>query len=901
MLRSCVTCLLLAATWIAACEPALARVRVEAYAGQPFGVGKVTFDVRRDEPSIPLADERFTVQTADGRVLYPVLKAAPVKKLLRQILEIETPLSVTVYFLYQGDEPLVLNVYSPTGRTARVTPRSDARGHRRLMEEWWTSYRQRWQDLRRSAEFPPVVHNFTTATLARRLGKELPAPSRTLLSWADPQLTAWDAILTSEAYQLDFDRRLLLDRSAEPSAPASLPSAMPWPKLDIDVAELADVQVEPIAGHVPAECFYIRYGTFSNYLWFRDLNKKWQGDLANMVQRRGIDRAASKRIEQQLSLRQSALAKVLGPQVIEDVALIGLDPYVSSGAAVGILFQAKNNFLLGRDLTGQRQEALKTFSDAEESTVSIAGRDVSLIANPGRNVRSYYAVDGDFHFVTTSARLMERFLEAGQGERSLAKSPGFLLARKRLPVDRSDTIFAHIPSEFFRSLCSPAVWIENHRRLRSQREMKLLPMARWAAMAENGDELTVEELIAADLLPPGFGSRPDESSIVENDEGLSDSLRGHPGRFIPIADQQIESITEADAQQYRRFSDRFLQEVGRVPPITIAAQRLPREGGETMAARILIEPAEGFKMGKFAESLGPSSQERILPVEGDLAHFELVLERRFALLAPDDDPHHLFGALRDFLSPLVVNKDDLAPARATELVRGYLGAWPRPGILALLTGSNPLLEPEPQPLENNMFLAGRDDLMLLSFKPDVIAEVLPQLTRQQADRPAHVRLSIQDLTGTELSKLVDAFGYSRARETSVSGSRFMNSLANQLHVPRPLCQEVAEEIIDGKLVCALGGEYALVEPASGLPVWVSTALSDDNRFLLSEVPEDYRLPLLGWFRGLRGDAEVGDDAVTAHLEIDMDKSGVPWSMEIQPAVPPAADDLAEPAPGKGEP
>ena len=779
MLRDCVRWLLLAALWVAVCESAEARVRVEAFAGQPFGVGKATFDVRRNEPAIPLADERFTIQSHDGRVLYPVLKTAPVRRLLRQILEIETPLSVTVYFVFQGDEPLTLNVYSPTVRKARVTPRSDPAGHRRLMDEWWSSYTERWQELRRSAEFPPIVHNFAAASLARRLGRDLPTTTRTLFALTDRKLTAWDAILTGEAYQFDFDRRLLLDKSAEPSAPSPLPSPIPWPKLNIDVSKLSDVPIEPIASHVPGECFYIRYGTFSNYLWFRDLNKKWQGDLANMVQRRGIDRAASKRIEQQLSLRQSALAKVLGPQVIADVALIGFDPYISSGAAVGILFEAKNNFLLKRDLVGQRQEAIKTFSDARESTVNIAGRDVSFISNPAGNVRSYYAVDGDYHLVTTSARLMERFFEAGQGERPLAKSSGFLLARQRLPVDRRDAIFAHIPSEFFRSLCSPAVWIENHRRLRSLREMKLLPMARWAASAEKKDAEAIEDLIAVDMLPPRFGSRPDESLLVEDAKGLSDSERGQAGLFPPIADQPIESATETEAHEYRRFADRFLQEVGRVPPITIAAQRLPRDGGERMSVEVRIEPAEGFKMGKFAESLGPSSHERILPVEGDLAHFELVLERRFALLAPDDDPHHLFGAVRDFLSPLVVSKNDLEPMKATELVRGYIGAWPRPGILALLTGSNPLVEPEPQPLENNMFLAGRDDLMLLSFKPDVVADVLPQLVRQQADRAAHVRLSIRDLSGTELSKLVDAFGFQRARDTDSPHSK------TSCHVEKP--------------------------------------------------------------------------------------------------------------------
>ena len=58
--------------------------------------------------------------------------------------------------------------------------------------------------------------------------------------------------------------------------------------------------------------------------------------------------------------------------------------------------------------------------DAKEETVRIAGHDVSYISSPDGELRSYYAVDGDFHLVATSRRLVERFYEAGAGKGSLA-------------------------------------------------------------------------------------------------------------------------------------------------------------------------------------------------------------------------------------------------------------------------------------------------------------------------------------------------------------------------------------------------------------------------------------------------------------------------------------------------
>jgi hypothetical protein len=130
----------------------------------------------------------------------------------------------------------------------------------------------------------------------------------------------------------------------------------------------------------------------------------------------------------------------------------------------------------------------------------------------------------------------------------------------------------------------------------------------------------------------------------------------------------------------------------------------------------------------------------------------------------------------------------------------------------------------------------------------------------------------------------------------------MNSLVTQLQVPPENAREIGEDLVDGKFKCPLGGEYVLAdvndqsfnreaqpkanngeelpapaEPGSdggrdrtiGRKLWASTAVTPANRFLLTEIPADYEMPLMNWFRGVSADAARGDDVLAAHAELDM--------------------------------
>ena len=111
--------------------------------------------------------------------------------------------------------------------------------------------------------------------------------------------------------------------------------------------------------------------------------------------------------------KNPALAPVVGPAVIADVAIIGTDTFLARRRRHGHLVPGAEQPVLGADIQRQRPESLKAMPGATEEKLSIAGKEVSLVSTPDNALRSFYVADGDFHLVCTSRRSSQRFLETG--------------------------------------------------------------------------------------------------------------------------------------------------------------------------------------------------------------------------------------------------------------------------------------------------------------------------------------------------------------------------------------------------------------------------------------------------------------------------------------------------------
>ena len=340
----------------------------------------------------------------------------------------------------------------------------------------------------------------------------------------------------------------------------------------------ADVQIEPISDRVPSECLYVRFGSFANFLWFQDTLAQWRGDLENLVASRGLDYDTSGHFQKQLAVETTTMARLLGGTLVDDVAIIGTDLFFREGGAYGLLFLARNSMLLGADFNRQRQDRVRN-NGCTESKIQLAGHEVSYLSSPDGGTRSFYATDGDYHCITTSRWIAQRFLETRSGQKCLSRSKEFRYARSLMRLSRNDTVFAYLSSDFFANLVGPRYRIEGMRRMQAEADIELVQLALLAAAAEKKPGDSIEQLRPGEFLPPGFGPRADGSRTVLAGGQVRDSLRGTRGFFTPVPDVEISAVSPFEAAAYERFSRFCREKWQRLDPVMAGIQRLPGDKG----------------------------------------------------------------------------------------------------------------------------------------------------------------------------------------------------------------------------------------------------------------------------------------------------------------------------------
>ena len=875
LILSLATCAL---AMILAAAPAQARIEAEALVGRPFGVGRIS--ITGGEAAIDL--NRVLISDADGRVLYPAVSTGVLGRLIGQVLgdPADRPAGgATIHFLFHGEAPLDITVHTPQEVKVPVTPvRANPRQFDRLLVGWWRQYSAAARAVRSDGDRPPILEDYLLTMLARRLGLEPPLLDR-LRPEEQPALTTQsvELLLSMERLRSETMKQTILGRGdfGQP-ADQPLPPAARWAALPLP-AELPAAEIEPLAMRVPHECFYVRFGRFSNYLWLNGLIEEYGGDISSMVTLRSYIAPMSKRAQRQLALEQSVLAELLGDQVIADVAIIGRDTFTHEGAAIGMLFQAKND-VLASDLATQRKRALVREKDLgiTEEKVQIAGREVSFLSTPDNRVRSFYARDDKFHLVTTSRAIVERFFAVADGRGSLGESAEFRVARRAMPLDRQDTIFVYFSAAFFEGLLSPQYQVELERRMKAVTDMELLTLARLAAAAEGVRGETVDDLVEAGLLPRGFGRRPDGSGPVLTDTVVFDSRRGARGYFTPIPDVKLGGVTAAEADRVSRLGEVFASQWRRMDPLMVGIRRTALDDNRE---RIVIDgelaPLDESKYGWILSMLGPPTREMVTPAEGDIVSMQI--SARGGILSPDVPPHYLFLGIQD-MAPL----GELQPTgllKTIQMIRttpGYIGSWPKAGFLDMLPFNLGGSEPDPDGFSRlplGLWRRQGAGFSVLAFDPQLLADVTPQLRVVEAETPAQIRLHIGDLSQAKVQPWVNGMYYTRAFEASAGNVRLLHAMNQQLHVPLGECREVAEDLLDAELICPLGGEYELVEELRGGGLsWQSTAWTDRQ---LGRVPEDFQAPLVKWFRGLDAHLIKDGERIVARAELDMQRDAAP--------------------------
>ncbi len=866
--------LLLLFTWLIAADSLRAQTTtVQAYSGRPFGAARVSLSI----PASAGAVERDQIYLADptGRVFYPAIGASPFGKNLGNLLANrpvlsslarELPSQVTIHFLFRGDTPFRLTVYAPTRYDVVITPRPPLHADQAHLRDWWREYSLAAREQMQQGDYPPIVETYLLNTLDRRLGLDDPAWRTEPRSSTRLQETL-DLVLGVE----DLRRDVMIEtlRESHPAEQASLPvpDDIWWPETPAPTAPEA-VDIEPLAMRIPEECFYLRFGNISDFIWLHYLTEEHGGALSRLIALRGYDTQATQRVERRLAVRYSLLLDLVGEHVVDDLAVFGRDTYLREGPALGVVIKAKNGFLVSTAINNERRNALERekANGATSDTIEIAGRKVSLISTPDQRLRSFFTREGDYYLLTTSRALVERFFAVSDGAGSLGASPDFHYARSLLPTSRKDAIFAYFSPAFFRQLVSPQYQIELRRRLKAVTDLELVEVARLSAAAEGQPHATVEELVQGGFLPSGFRHRADGSRVVIEEDRVYDSLRGARGNFLPIPDTPMTGVTPSEVQQYAAAAEMWTYQWKQMDPLAIGIQRAPRDDADVERISIdgYVSPFLEEKYGSIVSMLGPPLTQTLAPIENCLISAELSLQGGSA--SQGVPPHLMFLGVHD--EPRVSLQGWPGVIKSVAFLRsipGYLGATPKPGFVDLL----PLgLSPPPDrqgysQLPLGVWRRQLGDTSVLSFDPQLLSRVTPLIKTGDGAHPAQARLHVEDLVNAKHTSWIRDFFRERAAKATQGNLRLLEALTLQLHVPPSEALTRCQQVLDSQLVCPLGGEYELTQDPAEPPRWSTTGLRTP--------PTDYRAPLVSWLRGAEARLAKVDGQLTLHAEVDLQR------------------------------
>ena len=854
-------------------------VSVEAHAGRPYGIGKVTFRLRNGDEIISRTGATWFTEE-NNRIHYPVISQAPVRKFFRMLtggsgVNDQPSDLLTIWFLFEGDEPLNARLHG-SGVVDFAVPVEFTRPRRyeRFASNWWQNFNSISESHIKEGDYPPLVEVYLTSLIGRRLGMN---PQLRRRRSNDPITRTFELLFDVEALRLDTIQQSMIVGIDSATANQPLPDPIKWSPLTVSDLP-AEIAIEPIAKGVPEECFYLRFGTWDNHLWLQRLTEEYGGDLGRMIMLRGFKSEVQTKFQDQLAIQSNEFDNLFGGNLIADVALIGTDTYLDSGASIGVMFHAHNTGLLKSNLTGKRSGFARERKKENVTIrkVELEGVEGTLLSSPDNRYRSFYFVVGDNHLVTTSKTIARRFVQASNGDRSLADTSEFRFARFNLPLDREDTLFAYMSTRFLQNLLTPAYQIELRRRNQSVSDVILLEMATLSASSEGVKDVTIPNLIARGFLPDNFGYHADGGELRFENNVWQDTLRGRRGYFKPIPDMVLDKVTPGEAAWFRERATFFAGNINSLDPMSIGVQRFKREDAQGKSVERVVFDARLLPFGEgglewLTTMIGPPLKRTVVHSPKDIIRVEASLQG--GMTSPGVPTHQVFGAVQDYLDPNL----DLEPKTILEAFKtfkqtpGYIGAWPNPGY----TDWMPRLGARPDafgytysPLLT-LWRLQWNDFSVLSFDQRRLEELKPHLDLVKTERPAQLRLEVGDLRNSKIKAWANTLTYRRSWQTSIANVQLLNMLVQQFGISPESALETAERMLNVDLICSLGGEYELATLASGRKVWRSTAWPS---FSQPELPKDYVAPVLQWFRGLNIEGIRDDAQFSIHGFIDIERN-----------------------------
>lgn len=313
---------------------------------------------------------------------------------------------------------------------------------------------------------------------------------------------------------------------------------------------IKDLQPEfdPLAAVIPADQHAVFFPSFQALIDVADEINRQGTPLARFMEARSEDERLKQRYERQLGLPLSLLARLLGGQVIDSVALTGSDPYFFAGTDVALVFEAKQPALLKPLLLARIAAAVQGQAAVKPVQGEISGVRYAGFVSHDRKVSSYVAELGPAVVVTNSTAQLARLGAVRQGQAAdLASLAEYKFFRGRYPRGQADeSALVFLSDATIRRWCSPRWRIADSRRVRAASELAEL-------QAEQMDRLAVGKSAALYVDKP-LADLGDLRLLGGN---VYSSTMGSLEFMTPIAELKIDKVTAAEAEAYNAWRRQY--------------------------------------------------------------------------------------------------------------------------------------------------------------------------------------------------------------------------------------------------------------------------------------------------------------------------------------------------------
>ncbi|MDX2052944.1 MAG: hypothetical protein SFV15_11165 [Polyangiaceae bacterium] len=350
---------------------------------------------------------------------------------------------------------------------------------------------------------------------------------------------------------------------------------------------------ETLAHATPKGFYYARAKQLDSLFQLLDEADTWITPALGLLERHHQSRDLVQRYQLALGLKRTQLTELFGPTLIEQVALVGRDPFFALGSDVSLLFKVKSTTAFGLALAQALRGMEALHGTATTTTTEHQGTSVTLTQTPDHAVHRFSAVLGDIYIVSNSHTAVECVLDTLQKRApSLALEPDFryMLARDAtLPED----ILLYAGEQFLADLVSPGLRILDARRKLARSEILGLSYASlthaWAYGSLPGD---AKELAARGFLQPSERTHFDRSSIELDTRKGPSSKWGNPSAMTPLIDlEPVKMVTTTEKQGYADFA-RAYENVwsDAIDPIALRIRFNGPEKARTLSAHLRVLP-----------------------------------------------------------------------------------------------------------------------------------------------------------------------------------------------------------------------------------------------------------------------------------------------------------------------